>query len=258
MPGTTTSSVVQCTAHQCQNSKLPRHSFLATPERILRPVRVSSRISTHTHKVDCFDNRVHFIDTEGLHMSLTIANRGFGIDHMLAANLSPTHCYCCSSSSSQPPILSMTAVAKENSAFILIALMKSNSSLTRVAQNCFCTCSLVALATALRAICAQALPVFSSNKAYFSSHSSVLIGGPLYTWPPITGAATRCQNIGSGHFLKTPAAEDTCHQVSHALDNDPRGKTHPQQRNTTQILTTFGWLVLSFLGSNFHCKSLWY
>ena len=37
-------------------------------------------------------------------------------------------------------------------------------------------------------------------------------GGSLYTWPPITGAGSKCQNMGSGHeSKKTHAAEDACH-----------------------------------------------
>ena len=35
---------------------------------------------------------------------------------------------------------------------------------------------------------------------------------------------------GFVHLLQTEAAEDACHQVSHALDDHPRGKSHPQQK----------------------------
>ena len=175
----------------------------------------------------------------------------------LAANLAPTH-FSSSSSSSQPQILSMTAKWHGRTQ---LSSIKSNSSLTWEAQKCSSTYSFVALVTALIwAICGRTLPVFSSNTIFFSSHPSVLIGGPLYTWPAINGAGSTRQNTSSGHFLWTQAAEDACHPVSRALDDEPNGKTHPRQKKhvtSHNHSLLFGWSFLSILGFNFHCKTLW-
>ena len=67
-------------------------------------------------------------------------------------------------------------MAYEKSVFVWIALVKSNSSLAWGAKNCFNTYSLFAPVKAL----IWAVPVFSSNKTFFSSHSPVLIGGPVH------------------------------------------------------------------------------
>ena len=53
---------------------------------------------------------------------------------------------------------------------------------------------------------------FSSNSNFLSNHSSVLGGGSQYTWPPITGAGSRCQNMRSGHVSENKgcwALDDT-------------------------------------------------
>ena len=63
---------------------------------------------------------------------------------MLAANLDQTQ-----SSSSHPPILSITAMAEGNSAFVWMAFSRSSLSSTKDCQNCLRTHSLVNLALAL-------------------------------------------------------------------------------------------------------------
>ena len=62
--------------------------------------------------------------------------------------------------------------------------------------------------------------------------------------PPITGARSRCQK----HKFGPQAVEDAHHRVSHAVDDDPKNKSHPQQKKHTafnQSLVVF--LFLYFL-----------
>ena len=72
---------------------------------------------------------------------------------------------------------------------------------------------------------ATSLPFFSSKSNVFPPHSSVLME---YTWPPITGAGSNCQNMRAGLAAENPICGNACLQVSHALDDDPRGNTITQ------------------------------
>ena len=53
----------------------------------------------------------------------------------------------------------------------------------------------MSLALALNFAFGQIIPVSVEKKAFFSSHSSLRIGGTLHTCPPITGPESWCQNI---------------------------------------------------------------
>ena len=139
--------------------------------------------------------------------------------HIFAANLDPTQF-----TSSQPPILSITAMAKENSAFVWMGFSRSNLSSTEDCQNCRKTYSLVNLAHSLSSAFGHFLPVFSSNKILLSSHSAVLIGGYLCACPLIIGPRSKCQNIIQ--FDPTRAAEACATEVNPPTTT--RGQTqHP-------------------------------
>ena len=68
---------------------------------------------------------------------------------------------------------------------------------------------------------------FWSNRAVFSSHFSGVIGGTLYTCPPITTPGSKCKDIGScflrqkNHASETHAAECHTHTTT-------KGQTTPQ------------------------------
>ena len=126
-------------------------------------------------------------------------------------------------------------MAYENSAFVATALIRSNSSLTRDVQNFFNTDFLVALAPALIwACCGQALPVFPSNSIFFSSHSSVLIGGTLYSWPPITCAGSSWKT--TNHDLKANAAQAPATKFSDDLSSKPYSTA--EETHCLQLIST--------------------
>ena len=136
--------------------------------------------------------------------------------HILAANIGPTQFSCLPSSSSHPPFLSITAMAYENSAFVWMALSKSNLSSTKDTQNCFTTFSLVRFALAPKILRVAQLFLCFHQKSLFSSRSAALIGGTLYTCPPITGSGSKCQNIALQLLPKTRAAETRAASVIRA------------------------------------------
>ena len=99
----------------------------------------------------------------------TIAHNSFGVDPQARIESWATQ-FPCSLSSYHPPILSITALAFENSAFLW---PKSNSSSTKDIQNCFATYSRVSVALALNSASGQLLRVFSPIKKgflFFSFH----------------------------------------------------------------------------------------
>ena len=145
--------------------------------------------------------------------------------YMLASNLDPTQC-----SSSHPLMLSITAMARENSAFVWIALFKSSMSSTKNCQNCLKTYSLVNLALSLNSAFGHILAVFSSIRILYSSHSAVLIGGSLFVCPPITGPTSKCQN--TIRLTELEPQRLLCHRGS-THRRRPRGKhSHQRQRFT--------------------------
>ena len=114
---------------------------------------------------------------------------------MHAANLDPTQY-------SSSKILSITAMAVENSAFVWIAFTQSNLPSTNDCQNCLNTYSLVYWVFHLIRHLA--------NFSLFSRHRGFSVlpmlpksrgrgeegrGGILYACPPITGPGSKCQNI---------------------------------------------------------------
>ena len=115
------------------------------------------------------------------------------------------HCFrifshaCCESgshpnSSSQPPILSITTVAQENSAFVWMAFSRSNPSSTKDCQNCLKMYSLVYfwLFHLLRHL--SQFPLSCCRIGFFFfSHAPLVIGGILFARPPITGPWSECQ-----------------------------------------------------------------
>ena len=62
------------------------------------------------YPVDCFQNCSQLVDYEVMHMSLSVTDDGFGVDPH-ACGKSCTDPVLLSSPSSQPPILSITAMA---------------------------------------------------------------------------------------------------------------------------------------------------
>ena len=84
---------------------------------------------------------------------------------MLAANLDPTQFFF-------PTLGFITAMARENSAFVWMAVSMSNLSSTKDCQNCFKTYSLVNLALAQSWVFGHVRPVPSSKWIFFSFHAS--------------------------------------------------------------------------------------
>ena len=112
---------------------------------------------------------------------------------ILAANLDPTQC-----SSSRPPVLSITAMALENWAFVWMAFSRSNLSSTKDCQNLsqdIFPCELGSCTKFGIWQNSSSLFVEQNLRTPFSSHSAVLIGGSMYACPAITGHGSKCQNI---------------------------------------------------------------
>ena len=150
-----------------------------------------------THPAECFHLPVRCVDSEGLHLSLSVAHKGSGTDPNASPQiLHPPNSlvdFLLPTSNS----VHETTMEHENSTFVWIAASKSNLSLTKVSRTVSIHFLFVAPATApIWACCGQTLPI--SNCMFFSFHSSAL----LYTWPPITGTGSRCQHINYGHDLK--------------------------------------------------------
>ena len=115
---------------------------------------------------------------------------------------------------------------QENAAFVWMELARSNSSPTQVRPDS----SLTVSPHLAQLVAAKSVRFFSSKRSSFSIHSSVLSeGGSLHTRPPITGTSSRCQNVRSGHGTENTSCGNVCHQLSHALDDAPGDKSHPQQ-----------------------------
>ena len=161
------------------NSEPPKFWCLATARKTLRPHAGPQGDSTHFQFTASTIEFTLFLLQVGMCFCPFHTTASVWI-HMQAANLAPIQ-FSCSFPTYQPPIPSMTAVAYGNSAFG-IRLVKLIPSFTWDAQYCFETFSLAVLVTApIWACCSQAHHVFSSSSTFCSSHSSLWIGGTLYT-----------------------------------------------------------------------------
>ena len=132
----------------------------------------------------------------------------------------------------------------KKSAFVGIELVRSISSLTQCAENCKRNFPFVVFSNKSTTACGgQTRPVFSSKNNFLSIYPLVLIGGSLS--PMLEANAETCVPVLR---LKSQAAENECLQVSHALDDDTRGKTHPQLKR--HVTLTQYLLVILFLCSS--------
>ena len=73
----------------------------------------------------------------------------------------------------------------------------------------------------------------------------------LHTWPPITDAGSRCQNLCSGIGTENTSCGNVCIRVSRALDDDPRGKTHAQHSTSCGH---FSLIILAVRGLRVLCE----
>ena len=89
------------------------------------------------------------------------------------------------------------------------------------------------------------------QELFLSNHSSVLIEDLLCTRPSITVAGSKRQNMGLGNVLKNTNFGNTCHQVSHARDDDPTSRSHPQQKIQTLHHTNLFFCLGTNYSSNF-------
>ena len=182
--------------------------------------------SWSTHPVDCIQNRSQFVDSHGSQMSWPVTDDGFGRSTWLQQILHLP----CSCPSSQPPILSITAMAHENSVFAWIEVSKSKSSSTKDVQNCLTAYSLVDLPS-------PRAP--SPTQFYVWPNSSCLfVKGRFLFFPFLYRLDALCTlfqpaalEASAKTFFWPPKQNTSCGdacRVSHAHKDDPRGRWHPQ------------------------------
>ena len=170
---------------------------------------------------------------------------------MLSANLAPIWLPC-PFPSLQPPILFITAVAHEKSAFCLerIDLIELVLEIRRPKRvKIF---SLLAFSSTISiASCDQVGPVFSSKSSFLSIHSSALREGSLHTCHQSLALEAGATPWVLASGLRTQAAKNACHLVSRARLRPKEQITSTAERfhaafihffTDPQVFCTFGVL----------------
>ena len=146
-----------------------------------------------------------------------------------------------------PPILSVTVIAYESSAFVWIDLATSISSLKKDTQG---SCRIFHFAVCRSSfgptLYGCTISVCHLKKSFFSFHSSAPKRGNLYSWPPTTCAGSKCQNVVKNCSLEVQAAE------THATLFRTRSTATP--RHGSFATTSIYKVIISFR-SFFHTSS---
>ena len=124
-----------------------------------------------------------------------------------------------------PPLsqmVPMTAITMKMPPLSAFSSSHGMRTFKKETQKHFIASSPVAVATEPIWTCYhQGLPDCLSK----SQHLSELRWSSLYTWPPITGAGSSCQNMSSSLVIANTSSGDVWLQVSNALNFEPKSRT---------------------------------
>ena len=153
---------------------------------------------------------------------------------MRAANLAPTE-FSSSSPSSQPPILSITAMAHENSAFRLDYIAQIELILHEKRPDLFHDVFSRRLGPPFLFGMWPNSSCFLVREAFLFFPFLCTDGGTLYTCPPINGPGSKSQNIRSSFVTEKPKLRARMPPSVTRARRRPRGRRHAAERRQSRF-----------------------